>query len=145
MQAEMMTEFVGENARQFVFRKFTRGVGRDDHEVTACGERIDVVGIKDAQHEAVSVDACRFGDPVPRRRETLEFVLGRSPCAKRRGQDGNLDRPHEESAPEDEPADRVPPPSAVDTRRGNDRAEWITRGDERQEAERCEDDERHEG
>jgi hypothetical protein len=145
MQPEMMAEFVGEHTREFAFGKFTCGVRRDDDEVAARRKRIDVVGIEHAQHKAVSVDTSCASDLVPRRHEAVQFSDTRPACAERRGEDGNLEWPDEQRTSEDQPADGVPPPSTVDAGSGDEGAEWITRSHERQETERCEDDDRREG
>ena len=74
VQAEVVAELVGEHAGELARGQLVEGERRDDDEVAAAGEGVELVARQDAQDVAVGRQVVGDGEVAPQRREAVELA-----------------------------------------------------------------------
>jgi hypothetical protein len=133
VQTEMVAQLVGEHARELTIGELFERERRDDDEVAATRERVELVGIDDPEDVPVRRQVRGDGEVAPDGRDHLGLVVGRRARPEQRAQHGDLDLGNEQHAAEHQPRERDRPHGNVD-----DEADREPEDDHRQEPERDE-------
>lgn len=94
--AEVMTEFMGEHAGEFVVGEVVHGKGGNDEQMSATGEGIEIVGIYHGEHEPGRLEAVGLGHLAPCRLKSSEFLCRRFAGSEHAHEHEPLHRPQEE-------------------------------------------------
>ena len=96
VRPEVMAELVGEHAAELVARQALDGVRRDDDEVPAAGEGVELVDGQHGDHEAPRRQAVGLQHRSPGDVEGRPFLSSRSAGAEQGRQDDDLHRSQEQ-------------------------------------------------
>ena len=96
VRSEVVAELVRQHAAQLVARQGVDRVRRDDDEVAAAREGVELVDRQHGDHEAPRRQPVRLQHRSPRDVERCSFVPGRSAGTEQRRKDRNLHRAEEQ-------------------------------------------------
>ena len=94
--AEMVTELMGENPSELFVCQIAGGIRRNDEEVAATGEGVEIVGVDNCEYESLARNSMCIGNDVPCFAESHEFVCVGSARTEHPGEDCTLDWSEEE-------------------------------------------------